>query len=243
MMVRNGHAIDYKRYSKGDLVRWSPGMWRVTTGHWATTDNMDETKFSLWLPGLEFEQLWSTSQYYQQGDIVLYGGYTYVALQSNIGVTPAVTDSSNTWELQIVGYTFTGEWVGQTLVNGQLTPYEYKTGDVVTAGGHLYIAVRTHSNQDPNTDTTYDPGTDEPFPWQKLVDGHAWKGPWKAQDIGGKVGESTYFPGDVVSVAGTLYRCILTHEANSSDAKPPLDFASENVGPVSYTHLTLPTRS
>ena len=144
-----------KRYSKGDLVRWSPGMWRVTTGHWATTDNMDETKFSLWLPGLEFEQLWSTSQYYQQGDIVLYGGYTYVALQSNIGVTPAVTDSSNTWELQIVGYTFTGEWVGQTVVNGQLTPYEYKTGDVVTAGGHLYIAVRTHSNQDPNTDTTY----------------------------------------------------------------------------------------
>ena len=121
-----------KRYSKGDLVRWSPGMWRVTTGHWATTDNMDETKFSLWLPGLEFEQLWNTSQYYQQGDIVLYGGYTYVALQSNIGVTPAVTDSSNTWELQIVGYTFTGEWVGQTIVNNQLTPYEYKTGDVVT---------------------------------------------------------------------------------------------------------------
>ena len=220
-----------KRYSKGDLVRWSPGMWRTTTGHWSTTGTMDESKFTLWLPGLEFEQLWTTSQYYQQGDIVLYGGYTYLALQSNIGVTPAVTDSSNTWQLQIVGYTFKGDWVGQTIVNNQLTPYEYKTGDVVTAGGHLYIAVRTHSNTDPNTDTTYDPGTDTPFPWQKLVDAHAWKGPWKTQDIGGKTGESTYFPGDVVSVAGTIYRCILTHEANSSDAKPPLDFASENVGP------------
>ena len=66
-------------------------MWRVTTGHWATTDNMDETKSTM-VNGLEFEQLWNTSQYYQQGDIVLYGGYTYVALQSNIGVSPAVTD-------------------------------------------------------------------------------------------------------------------------------------------------------
>ena len=101
-----------KRYSKGDLVRWSPGMWRVTTGHWATTDNMDETKFSLWLPGLEFEQLWNTSQYYQQGDIVLYGGYTYVALQSNIGVTPAVTDSSTATIVATFEGNLTGDVTG-----------------------------------------------------------------------------------------------------------------------------------
>ena len=55
-----------------------------TTGHWATTDSMDETKSSLMVTGLEFEQLWNTPNINQQGDIVLYGGYTYVALQSNI---------------------------------------------------------------------------------------------------------------------------------------------------------------
>ena len=221
-----------ERYAAGELVRWSPGMWQVTTGHWAIDTVMDESNYNLWVPGLEFEQIWNLSQYYQQGDVVLYGGYTYVALQSNNGVEPAVTDPTNTWELQVVGYTFKGEWSAtyedETL--GEL-PLEYKTGDVVRAGGDLYIAVTDNDGVDPATRFSYDPGTDTPFPWQLLVEGYAFKGPWVEVGIGGITGENTYFPGDVVTVAGTLYKCILKHEANSSDAKPPLDFESENVGP------------
>ena len=220
-----------ERYKANELVKWSPGMWKCTTGHWATDDILDESKFSLWVPGLEYEDVWNINQYYQQGDVVLYGGYTYIALKSNIGVEPAVTEPTGTWELQIVGYTFKGEWQEQYLVNDQLEPFPYKTGDVVRAGGDLYIAVTDNASVDPSTRFSYDPGTDTPFPWQLLVEGYAFKGPWKEDDIGGVVGENTYFPGDVVTVAGTLYKCILKHEANSSDAKPPLDFESENVGP------------
>ena len=220
------------RYRANELVRWSPGMWKCTTGHWAIDDRMDETKFDLWVPGLEYENLWNESQYYQQGDVVLYGGYTYVALQSNIGVKPAVTEATNTWELQIVGYTFKGEWQNTYVgLNNQVLPYPYKTGDVVRAGGDLYIAVTDNQSVDPSTRFSYDPGSDTPFPWQLLVEGYAFKGPWVEVGIGGVTGENTYFPGDVVTVAGTLYKCILKHEANSSDAKPPLDFESENVGP------------
>ena len=220
-----------ERYSAGELVRWSPGMWQVTSGHWATNEQMVEGNFNLWVPGLEFEALWNISQYYQKGDVVLYGGYTYVALLSNVGVTPAVTDGTNTWELQIVGYTFKGEWKETYLVNNAIEPFPYKTGDVVRAGGDLYIAVTDNASVDPSTRDVYDAGTDSPFPWQLLVTGYAYKGPWKETNLGGVSGEQTYFPGDVVTVAGTLYKCILKHEANSSDAKPPLDFESENVGP------------
>jgi hypothetical protein len=220
-----------ERYAVGELVRWSPGMWQVTTGHWATDVNMVESNFNLWIPGYEFEDEWTISQYYQQGDVVLYGGYTYVALQSNIGVEPAVTDATATWELQVAGYTFKGEWVATYIVNDQAEPFPYKTGDVVRAGGDLYIATRDNESVDPSTRSAYDPGSDDPWPWQLLVTGNAFKGPWKEQDLNGLTGESTYFPGDVVTVAGTLYKCILKHEANSSDAKPPLDFESENVGP------------
>ena len=220
-----------ERYAAGELVRWSPGMWQVTTGHWAVDPQMVESNFSLWVPGLEFEAIWTISQYYQQGDVVLYGGYTYVALQSNIGVTPAVTDATNTWELQVVGYTFKGEWQATYIVNNAVEPFPYKTGDVVRAGGDLYIAVKDNANVDPSTRSVYDEGSDSPFPWQLLVEGYAFKGPWAETDLNNITGESTYFPGDVVTVAGTLYKCILKHEANSSDAKPPLDFESENVGP------------
>jgi len=221
-----------ERYAPGELVRWSPGMWQVATGHWAIDTIMDETNYNLWMPGLEYEDLWNQSKYYQQGDVVLYGGYTYVALQSNIGVTPAVTDATSTWELQIVGYTFKGEW-SSTYIDPNLgeLPLAYKTGDVVRAGGDLYIAVKDNQQVDPSTRSVYDEGTDTPFPWQLLVEGYAFKGPWVEVGIGGVTGENTYFPGDVVTVAGTLYKCILKHEANSSDAKPPLDFASDNVGP------------
>ena len=126
-----------ERYAAGELVRWSPGMWQVTTGHWATDDRMNENNFNLWVPGLEFEALWNESQYYQQGDVVLYGGYTYVALQSNNGIVPGVTDSTLTWELQVVGYTFKGVWQETYIVNNQSEPLPYKTGDFVTAGGDL----------------------------------------------------------------------------------------------------------
>jgi hypothetical protein len=220
-----------ERYAAGELVRWSPGMWQVTTGHWATDVNMVESNFNLWIPGYEFEDEWTISQYYQQGDVVLYGGYTYVALKSNIGVEPAVTDATATWELQVAGYTFKGEWVATYIVNDQAEPFPYSTGDVVRAGGDLYIATRDNESVDPSTRSAYDPGSDDPWPWQLLVTGNAFKGPWKETDLNGLTGESTYFPGDVVTVAGTLYKCILKHEANSSDAKPPLDFESENVGP------------
>src|SRR6056300_697569 len=149
-----------ERYKANELVKWSPGMWKCTTGHWATEDRMDETKFELWVPGLEYENIWTETQYYQQGDVVLYGGYTYIALKSNIGVEPAVTDATATWELQIVGYTFRGEWQAQYLVNDQLEPFPYKTGDVVRAGGDLYIAVTDNQAIDPSTRFSYDPGTD-----------------------------------------------------------------------------------
>ena len=31
----------------------------------------------------------------------------------------------------------------------------------------------------PDTESVYDPGSDEPFPWQLLVTGKRWRGPWQ----------------------------------------------------------------
>ena len=218
----------YTHYKVNEIVKWSPGLWKVTTSHFAFNQNLDETKFSLFVPGLEFETQWVDTQYYQKGDIVLYGGYSYVALQSNVASKPAVTDSTGNWELIFPGYNYRGEWVGTVENNGVNEPVPYKTGDVVLAGGNLYIAVRDNEDTGPDTESVYDPGSDDPFPWQLLVTGKRWRGPWIETT---SAGANEYFPGDVVTVAGTLWACIDKHMANSSDAKPPLDLESENVGP------------
>ena len=218
----------YTHYRKNDIVKWSPGLWKCITTHFASDTFLDENNFEIYVPGLEYESVWTDTQYYQQGDIVLYGGYSYKALQSNVNSQPAVTDSTGNWELIFPGYTYKGEWVANDKVEGVDTPREYKTGDVVLAGGNLYIAVRDNADLGPDTESVYDPGSDDPFPWQLLVTGKRWKGPWRESTDDGVI---EYFPGDVVTIAGTLYACIDKHTASSSDAKPTLDFESENVGP------------
>ena len=215
-----GHWAEGTKYNKGSLVSWSPGIWKVTTDHWSITPQMNETNFSLWVPGAEYEGSWDTNKYYQKGDVVQYGGYSYSALVSNTNIVPGVTDSTNTWELLQTGYNHRGEWDSTTA---------YKTGDVVRAGGNLFIAVQANTNDDPVTTFVYDPGSDAPDPWQLLVTGVAFKGPWKESDTNGAI---TYYVGDVVTEKADLYRCITTHVATSSDAKPTLDEESENVGPL-----------
>ena len=55
------------------------------------------------------------TNYTQPGDIVTYGGYSYVALTINIGANPSAFgfeqdgDGAN-WEILTDGYKFKGEW-------------------------------------------------------------------------------------------------------------------------------------
>ena len=69
-------------------------------GPLSTSAVLDTTKFSYFY-GLEFEDSWSSSTQYQQGDIVTYGGYQYVAERNNIGQTCRFRRD---WEVITTGY-------------------------------------------------------------------------------------------------------------------------------------------
>ena len=60
------------------------------------------TKWQQFLPGLEFEDSWSSSTSYQIGDFVTYGGYSYVANSNNTNVIPF--GNTNTWDLFTTGF-------------------------------------------------------------------------------------------------------------------------------------------
>lgn len=218
-----GNYTQYTRYKKNDIVKYGgSSLWICNdpsdAGVFASSTIMDETKFSVWLPGLGFEDVWLETTYYQPGDVVMYGGYSYVCLISNINQTPEVeTDSSSAWELLIPGYKLQGDWASTT---------SYKTGDVVRSGGNLYIAVTDNLSVVPVETTAYDPGTFTPYPWQLLVTGKRWRGPWYEIEPFTVNTIRQYYPGDVVTVAGTTYACILYHSASVSAAKPTLDMLS-----------------
>ena len=150
---------------------------------------------TLWyefVPGLEFEDSWSSATSYQPGDFVTYGGYSYIAKLNNSNVTPF--GNAGTWDLFTTGFSMQGDYDNATA---------YKTGDVVRVGGFTYLCkANSTGNRPPNV--TY---------WERLNSGIKWKDAWA---------NGTYYDqGDSVrGAAGTnSYICVLEHTADQVTAQ------------------------
>ena len=142
-ILNNG--IDYKgdwnsasiRYKVNDVVKLGPSLY-IATAHHTSITSFDDTKWSIWLPGEEFLNIYSSSTIYQPGDVVTYGGYSYVSnTTSNQGNTPSI--DAIDWSILNTGYSFQSEW----------TSGSYKIGAVVRRGGMLFEAIVDSSGQDP----------------------------------------------------------------------------------------------
>ncbi len=201
-------GVEYKfdwtaetRYKLNDIVKYGASLFICVNEHTSGENSLLENNsaWQVWIPGLFYEQEWDNSVEYQRGDIVKYGGYTYTALNTNVGSTPSAANlaqDTGNWELLKQGYRFVGEWNDET---------QYLPGDVVTNQGYLYIAVLdivlTHPDSDPK--------------WQLLVPGKKWKAEW--------FDEIEYSLGDVVTYEGTAYTCIARHTANGTNDRPDVD--------------------
>ena len=192
-------GIEYKtdwsattRYKINDVVKWGSSLWICTTFHVSTTTlTADQANWTVFLPGLQFEDSWSSATNYQIGDFVTYGGYAYVAKTNNLNKNPNTFEGTD-WDLFITGFNLVGDYNNATA---------YKTGDVVRLGGFTYICIDDSTgNRPPNA--TY---------WDKLNEGIYWKGNWANATL--------YDKGDVVRGiinANNSYICILGHTSNNA---------------------------
>ena len=192
-------GFDYKglwatatRYKKNDVVRFGANQWIATAYHTASaafaTDSANWEKF---VDGFQYESEWVYSANYQIGDIVKYGGNTYIALRDNTDTAP--TSSAADWNLFSEGLRFIGTWGDDS------TAYEYYVGDVVSLGGHTYRAIQDHTSQQP-PNATY---------WERLTSGINWRGVW--------LDDRQYFEGDVVRYGANSYYCIKSHISEGDD--------------------------
>ena len=203
-------GVEYKshwaistRYKLNDIIKWSNSLWICTTYHTSGTTNLrdDESNWTEWLPGLGYEDVWSSSEEYKKGDIVLYGGYAYLALTNNTASIPSINgilQDTGDWELLKQGYNHRGEWS---------ISESYLTGDVVRNNGYLYYANADSSGEYPDLEVS----------WTKLVKGTFWKNTW---EIGHQ-----YYIGDIVTLAGTTYHCIARHVSTGGLDNPLTDVA------------------
>jgi len=168
-------------YKLNDVVKFGAQQYRVTTQH--TSDNtgiLDLTKFAVYNEGLQFENSWDPSTYYQDGDIVTYGGYSYTALQNHSGQTPV---AGAYWQVLTTGFNATGDYNAATL---------YKTGDTMQFGGWSYVCiVDTSAGETPSS---------HPAKWEVINEGMKWEGNYNVS--------STYQKGHVVEFSTSSYICI-----------------------------------
>jgi len=122
-------------YKINDVVKYGNSQYRCIEGH-TSSANIDFIKFSLYAEGLKFEDTFNNATAYQLGDIVTFGGYSYVALQNSTGIAP--NSDGTAWGVISTGFS----------AQGVYNPAEiYEPGNVVRYGGNSYSCKTTTTNE------------------------------------------------------------------------------------------------
>ena len=169
-------------YKLNDLVKYGNSVYRVIEAHSSQAAFIsDETKFELFVAGLVFEDTYDANTTYQPGDIVSFGGYTYVATSIHSSSSPNLL---NDWEIVTTGFKVVGTWDVATT---------YYQGDVVLLGGNSYVSKTTNTGQNPAANAS---------DWDFIVGGFTWQGIWDAA--------TEYFAGDAVVRNSNSYIAVAT---------------------------------
>jgi hypothetical protein len=174
------------KYEVNDIVNYGGAIYVCIADH-DTGDSTDTSPNNsvLWarlVGGLEWESTYDGSTTYQKGDIVQWGGYTYISIQTGNGNKP---NDTNYWEILNKGYTYSGAY------NNSL---EYKPGELVQRGGRIYAC---------SVETTAGTAPEDASYWFLFADGQKWQGNWSIS--------IQYQIGDIVKYGAKSFVCILSH--------------------------------
>jgi len=190
-------------YKVKDIVKYGGYVYICNTAHTAAASTAlgleaDAAKWDVYSRGIEWKGAWATSTRYKLGDIVKYGGTTYVCNTyhtSNASATSGLEVDQSKWDYFNQGIDYKGAWSGSSV--------RYKANDVVKNGGGTWICITSHTS---TADFVADQGN-----WNKFVEGVLYKLDWTAT--------VTYQPGDLVRYGGNNYISKTAHIA--SGGSPP----------------------
>jgi hypothetical protein len=200
-------GLDYKgtwttatRYKVNDIVKSGAGVYICVIDHTAATDFYTDYNASRWnqiVEGIEFEGAWASGRTYQPGDIVQYGGNSYIAktAHASSGISPPSSNTTD-WDLFSTGFKFQGDWLVGTA---------YKIGEVVRNHGYTYVATADNTGQKP-PNLSY---------WSLLNQGIDWEGTWTTA--------TAYVLGDAVKFGPNSYICIQAHTSSTGSDRPDND--------------------
>ncbi len=180
-------------YKINDVYKYGNTLYRVTAGHTSSGSFTEADTIAYateYLQSFNYEDTWDAATQYQDGDVVTYGGYTYVAKSVHVNKPPSYNLTSD-WDIITTGFNVVGTWDSST---------DYKQGDLALYGGYSYVAITTSTNSTPATNTSN---------WSLVTKGVAWKGNWDAA--------VTYQLGDAVKRLSNSYIGVSTSGSTNQD--------------------------
>ena len=194
-IASKGEWVSGAWYKINDVIKYGNTHYRVLEGF--STGSFDVAnlgaKLEEYLQSFNYEDTWSSSTEYQTGDVVAYGGYTYVATSQHTNKIPSLNLAAD-WDILTTGFSVIGYYDTAT---------DYSAGNVVQWGGNSYVAISTSTNVVPTDDTK----------WSLVTKGFNWKGAWS--------NSVTYQLGDVVKRLSNSYIGVAT--AGSTNQDPSTD--------------------
>jgi hypothetical protein len=197
-------------YKVNDLVKYGGRIYLCNTAHTSnasassgtspeTTAGLeaDQSKWDLYASNFNFRNNWATTQFYKIGDVVRYGGISYVCNTSHTSSSTASTDidgleaDQSKWDTYAKGLDWIGNWT---------TGYRYKRNDVVLYGGTTYVCNTGHASA---ATATLGLENDQGL-WDYFHKGITFLGTWSGSTVRYKVN-------DVVKYGADLWICTLDH--------------------------------
>jgi hypothetical protein len=190
-------------YKVNDVVKYGGYAYICNTAHTSAATlalglEANQSSWDLYSKGIDWKGAWSTATRYKVGDLVKYGGTTYVCNThhtSNASAASGLEADQSKWDYFNQGIDYKGAWSGLTV--------RYKVNDVVKNGGGTWICVTNHTS-------TASFVTDQAN-WNQFIEGVEYRLDWTSGQ--------TYQPGDFVRYGGNNYISKTAHVA--SGGTPP----------------------
>ena len=125
----------YKDYQPGDIVQYGGYQYIAKTDHTGEFPSTSTVNWDLFSEGFKFQDEWgadSTAQEYRVGDVVRYGGFTYLCILDHTNQEPP---NATYWKKFTSGLNWRSVWADDV---------EYKVGDVARYGDNSYICINGH---------------------------------------------------------------------------------------------------
>jgi len=132
------------QYQPGDVVAYGGYTYIATSIHTnKPPSNNLANDWDILTTGFTVVGTYSTTTDYKPGDVVQFGGYSYVAISTSYNTSPV---NAASWSLVVKGINWVGTWSSTTT---------YRLGDAVKRLSNSYVGIATTNvNIDPSTDTT-----------------------------------------------------------------------------------------